>query len=101
MRMLVFFDLPTLTKENKKNAQNFRQFLLKEGYIMLQWSVYSRICKGQHEVDTHSKRLKASLPEEGSIRLLTVTEKQYANMEILLGPVKKTEKIGATQLLLL
>lgn len=101
MRMLVFFDLPTLTKEDRKKAQAFRQFLLKDGYVMLQLSVYSRICKGSYEVDRHSQRLKSALPEEGSVRLLTVTEKQYAGMEILLGTVKKTEKTGAEQLLLL
>lgn len=101
MRVIVFFDLPTVTKKDKKTAAEFRRFLLQDGYYMLQWSVYSRVCKGLAEVETHCNRLRAVLPDMGSIRLLTVTEKQYASMEILLGTVKKTEKAGAVQLLLL
>lgn len=101
MRVIVFFDLPTVTKKDKKIAAEFRKFLLQDGYHMLQWSVYSRGCKGLAEVETHCSRLRAVLPDMGSIRLLTVTEKQYASMEILLGTVKKVEKTGAVQLLLL
>lgn len=101
MRLIVFFDLPTLTKSNRKNASRFRNFLLKDGYIMLQLSVYSRICKGQDAVDKHAKRLKSLIPKEGSVRLLTVTEKQYASMEVLVGTLKKEENLGEKQLLLL
>lgn len=101
MRMLVFFDLPTLTKMDRKIASRFRHFLIHDGYIMLQWSVYSRICKGNDDVEKHANRLKYLIPKEGSVRLLTVTEKQYASMAILIGQVKKEEKIGEKQLLLL
>ena len=100
MRIIVFFDLPTLTKTNRKNASRFRNFLIKDGYIMLQLSVYSRICKGQDDVEKHTKRLKSLIPKEGSVRLLTVTEKQYASMEVLVGSLKKEESIGEKQLLL-
>lgn len=101
MRMIVFFDLPTLTKADRKNASRFRSFLIKDGYTMLQLSVYSRICKGNDDVEKHAKRLKSLIPKEGSVRLLTVTEKQYVSMEILVGTLKKEEKIGDKQLLLL
>jgi CRISPR-associated protein Cas2 len=100
MRMIVFFDLPTLTKTDRKNASRFRSFLVKDGYTMLQLSVYSRICKGKDDVEKHAKRLKCLIPKEGSVRLLTVTEKQYASMEILVGTLKKEEEIGDKQLLL-
>lgn len=100
MRMIVFFDLPTLTKTDRRNASRFRSFLVKDGYTMLQLSVYSRICKGNDDVEKHAKRLKSLIPKEGSVRLLTVTEKQYASMEILVGTLKKEEKIGDQQLLL-
>lgn len=100
MRIIVFFDLPTLTKTDRKNASRFRNFLVKDGYIMLQLSVYSRICKGQDDVEKHAKRLKSLIPKEGSVRLLTITEKQYASMEILVGSLKKEENIGEKQLLL-
>ena len=101
MRMIVFFDLPTLTKTDRRNASRFRKFLVNDGYTMLQLSVYSGICKGNDDVEKHSKRLKSLIPKEGSVRLLTVTEKQYASMEILVGTLKKEEEIGDKQLLLL
>lgn len=101
MRMIVFFDLPTLTKTDRRNASRFRKFLVNDGYTMLQLSVYSRICKGNDDVEKHAKRLKSLIPKEGSVRLLTVTEKQYASMEILVGTLKKEEEIGDKQLLLL
>ena len=92
MRMLVFFDLPVTTAAERKAATKFRNFLLKDGYYMVQFSVYSRVCNGTEAVEKHSKRLKASLPKCGSVRLLTITEKQYQNMLILLGEMSVNEK---------
>ena len=92
MRMLVFFDLPVTKKEERKAAARFRSFLLKEGYYMVQFSVYSRVCNGNDAVEKHKKRLKASLPPNGSVRLLVITEKQYQNMAVLLGVMSKNEK---------
>lgn len=100
MRLIVFFDLPTKTKHDKKVYTVFRQYLLKDGFIMLQFSVYSRVCKGLDSVESHLKYLKSILPTKGNIRMLQVTEKQYARMEILLGTVRKTEKNAGNQLLL-
>ena len=100
MRMIVFFDLPTLTKQDRRIAQQFRNFLVKDGYTMLQLSVYSRICKGEADIEKHAKRLKLLIPENGSVRMLVVTEKQYASMTIFVGEIKKEEKLGAEQLLL-
>jgi CRISPR-associated protein Cas2 len=87
--MIVFFDLPVKTKKQIKQATQFRNFLIKDGYYMLQYSVYSRLCNGNDAVEKHKIRLTNSLPEKGNIRILTVTEKQYTNIEILLG--KKTK----------
>lgn len=101
MRMIVFFDLPTITVKNKKDYVKFRRFLLKDGYVMLQWSVYCRIIAGKDAEKVHFNRIKNNLPPEGSVRCLTVTEKQYASIEILVGKPKKQElKVGGTQLLL-
>lgn len=101
MRMMVFFDLPTTTSSDRKHATQFRNALLRNGYYMMQWSIYSRICKGVADVEKHSKRLKCLIPPAGSVRMMSVTEKQFADMEILVGESPKTEKIGAKQLLLL
>ena len=85
MRMLVFFDLPVKTKENRREAARFRKFLLNDGYYMVQYSVYARICNGMDAVNKHRQRLKQNLPDDGAIRMLVITEKQYESIEILLG----------------
>ena len=85
MRMLVFFDLPVTTKKERKIAVNFRKFLLNDGYHMIQYSVYARVCNGYDAVEKHKKRLASNLPENGSVRLLVITEKQYQSIEILVG----------------
>lgn len=92
MRMIVFFDLPVTSPKDRKAATRFRNFLLKDGYYMVQFSVYSRVCNGNDAVEKHSKRLKANIPDNGSVRLLTITEKQYQNMSVLLGKMSPNEK---------
>lgn len=101
MRIIVFFDLPVKTKQERKIANQFRKFLLKDGYDMLQLSVYSRIVRGRDSLEKHQKRLTQHLPEKGSIRCLEITEKQFASMAILLGEIKPQEKkVNSNQLLL-
>ncbi|WP_443091160.1 CRISPR-associated endonuclease Cas2 [Basfia succiniciproducens] len=101
MRIIVFFDLPVTTAAKRKAANQFRQFLVKDGYQMLQLSVYSRIVRGRDSLEKHNKRLSENLPEEGAIRCLEVTEKQFASMRILLGELKTQEKkVNANQMLL-
>jgi len=101
MRLLVFFDLPVTTKKKRLAYTQFRKFLLHDGYDMLQWSVYGRILNGSDAEEKHLKRLKTNLPPEGSIRCMTVTEKQYAGMTLLVGPKEFQEKtVTARQLLL-
>lgn len=88
MWFFVFFDLPVKTKPQRKRATQFRKFLLDDGYMMIQFSVYARPCNGHEGVAKHSSRLLANLPTEGSVRCLPVTESQYARMGIHVG--KKT-----------
>lgn len=101
MRIIVFFDLPVTTKAKRRAANQFRQFLLKDGYQMLQLSVYTRIVRGRDSLEKHNKRLTQHLPEEGSVRCLEVTEKQFTSMLLLVGELKpQEEKVNANQLLL-
>ena len=83
--MIVFFDLPVQTKSQRREATRFRSFLLKDGYHMLQYSVYARVCNGLDSVEKHRARLKERLPKNGAVRMLVITEKQYESIEILLG----------------
>ena len=85
MRILVMFDLPVKTKLQRKAAAGFRKFLINDGYYMVQYSIYARVCNGNDAAEKHTKRIKRNLPDNGAIRLLTITEKQYQNVEILLG----------------
>lgn len=101
MRLLIFFDLPTTTRDEKRAYVLFRRFLLQDGYDMLQWSVYSRIVNGEDAIKKHQQRLIANLPKKGAIRCMKVSEKQYAGMQILIGRVSNQEKkVGLQQLLL-
>jgi len=101
MWLMVFFDLPVKTKEQRQRATRFRNALKVDGFIMLQYSVYARICRGQDSVDKHVNRIRTSLPWEGSVRTLQVTDKQFGRMEIMLGLAKKTERFATEQLVLL
>ena len=100
MRLMVFFDLPTATKKDRKEYSLFRKFLVKNGFMMMQFSVYVRICKGVDMVQKYEKYVENNLPKKGNIRTLTVTNSQYERMNILLGNEKIEEKIGSKQLLL-
>ena len=84
MRMIVFFDLPVAEKEERRAATKFRNFLIKDGFQMVQFSVYDSVA-------THEKRIESNLPPNGSIRLLIITEKQYESMRILLGDFKQSD----------
>ena len=92
MRLIVMFDLPVKTKKQSKEATAFRNFLLKDGFYMVQYSIYARVCNGQDSVLTHKNRIKSSIPSNGSIRVLTITEKQYENIDILIGEKQKYDK---------
>lgn len=98
MRLIVFFDLPVVTSQGRKQYARFRKFLLNDGYTMMQFSVYSRICNGNDAVQKHMKRLKENIPKvNGAIRCMKITEKQFENMEILLGERTPEEELGANK----
>lgn len=93
MRILVLFDLPTATPAERRDYMQFRKFLIRDGYDMLQYSVYSRITANHDDANFHLSHIRCHLPPTGSIRALLVTEKQYASMHILLGRRTATEKL--------
>lgn len=100
MWLFVFFDLPVLTKPERRTATRFRNFLLKDGYMMIQFSVYARICNGQDRVEKHVQRLNTNIPQKGSVRVIQITDKQYERMKILVGTKKNNEKAKSEQLVL-
>jgi CRISPR-associated protein Cas2 len=101
MWVFVFFDLPVGTKTERRYATRLRNFLKDDGYLMLQWSVYVRVCRGEEAVDKHIERVRRNLPPKGSVRALQVTDRQYGRMRTLLGEPAKNERLAPQQLLLL
>ena len=85
MRVIVFFDLPTTTKSERHEYAKFRKFLIKSGFMMMQESVYCKIALNAVAADAVIKNVKLNLPSDGLVQLLTVTERQFSRMEVLVG----------------
>jgi CRISPR-associated protein Cas2 len=83
--LIVAFDLPVMSKEQRKRATDFRNFLLDDGYQMMQFSVYARACVSFSRQQTHIERLKRCLPEEGSVRAIFVTRSQWERSYVIHG----------------
>jgi CRISPR-associated protein Cas2 len=99
--LFVFFDLPVGTKVERRVATRFRNFLKDDGYMMLQLSVYARVCRGEEAGDKHLQRVTKNLPKKGSVRCLQVTDKQYGRMRLLVGEATKNERVAPQQMVLL
>ncbi len=80
MWLFVFFDLPVKTKKQRKAATLFRKNLEKDGFTMMQFSVYTRYCGSKERMTVHIRRIKSMVPIEGKISLLKVTDKQYSDI---------------------
>lgn len=85
MRVVVFFDLPVLTDKNRGDYRNFRKFLIKSGFLMVQESVYCKLAQNSTAADMITENIRKHKPEEGLVQLLKITEKQYAKMEYIVG----------------
>ena len=96
MRIVLFFDLPTLTEKNRKEYTKFRKFLIKTGFMMLQESVYVKLALNATTTNTLMKNLEKNKPEEGLIQILLVTEKQYSKLYMLLGE-NRNEVLDTTE----
>lgn len=90
--LLVGFDLPVGTKEQRKRASGFRNFLIEDGFLMIQFSLYARPCVSFARQETHVTRVRANIPEEGHVRILFVTRAQWERSYVIQGkPVKQGE----------
>jgi CRISPR-associated protein Cas2 len=85
MWLFVFFDLPTETKQDRRNASQFRTNLLKDGFSMMQFSVYIRHCASGESADVHEKRINSLLPPLGKVTVLRITDKQFGNIQNFWG----------------
>lgn len=85
MWVLVFFDLPTETKNERKIYSDFRKRIMRDGFSMFQFSMYMRPCPSRENADVHIKRVKVLLPPVGNVCILCITDKQFGQMEIFSG----------------
>ena len=88
MRVIVLFDLPVTTATQRREYTRFRKFLLKSGFVMQQESVYSKLALNTTVAQRIAENVRKNKPDEGLVQMLTITEKQYSRMEIL---VRETE----------
>lgn len=88
MRLMVMFDLPVETSQQRRAYRVFRKKLIQEGFLMIQYSVYVRVCVNRKAAQFMEKRISNFLPENGLVQTLMLTEKQYNDMHFLLGEEK-------------
>jgi CRISPR-associated protein Cas2 len=98
MWLFVFFDLPTDTKKDRKNASGFRNNLLKDGFAMMQYSVYVRHCASSESADVHEKRIHKLLPPLGKVSVLRITDKQFGSIQNFWGKAEVPKEPQPTQL---
>lgn len=98
MWLFVFFDLPTETAKDRRNAAGFRKNLLKDGFTMMQYSVYIRHCASSESADVHEKRVRRLLPPLGKVSVLRITDKQYGNIVNFWGRAAQPKENIPTQL---
>ncbi len=85
MWLMVMFDLPTLTKEEKRDYTRFRKYLVGEGFIQLQYSVYAKFLASRENSHKYYRYIQEVVPPGGYVRLLMITDKQFGDMVSLYG----------------
>jgi len=98
MWILVLFDLPTDTKNDRRNYTKFRKGIMKDGFDMFQFSIYVRHCMSKENSDVHVKRVKTILPPKGHVGILRITDKQFGEIEIFYGKKKEPTRAPPQQL---
>lgn len=79
---MAYFDLPTETKQERKDAQRFRKDLQRDGFTMFQYSIYIRHCASAENAEVHKKRVRSFVPPKGFVVISSITDKQFSDMEV-------------------
>ena len=101
MRLIVFFDLPVQTAKQRKDYRLFRKFLLKDGYLQLQESVYAKLVVNDGSASAAVARLRKNRPPAGLVQVMRVSEAAYATMEFITGDRKAYDEVDTTEELLI
>ena len=100
MWLFAMFDLPVKTRSQRREYTRFRKSLLREGFSQLQFSVYARYCVSEEVGVAYCDRIRDFLPPEGQVRMLAVTERQFAKQKIYWGPKQKPSEPVPVQLMM-
>ena len=100
MWLMVMFDLPVVTAEEKRQYSRFRKYLLREGFLQLQFSVYARFSASRENAQKYYRYIQSAVPPGGRVRLLMVTDKQFGDMVSLYGTKLEDVEKKPEQLLL-
>jgi CRISPR-associated protein Cas2 len=98
MWVVAMFDLPTDSRAARRAYTQFRRKLLQDGFAMLQYSVYVRHCASEENAEVHFGRVERALPDDGEVRVLTITDKQFARMRVYWGKRRKPPEPPPAQL---
>ncbi|WP_367369712.1 CRISPR-associated endonuclease Cas2 [Pediococcus parvulus] len=101
MRLMVMFDLPVETSKDRRNYRKFRKALLNEGFLMVQFSIYVRVCVNKKSAHLMEKRIATYAPADGLIQSLMVTEKQYNSMNFIVGEPKQDVRNSAERTIII
>lgn len=96
--VLVFFDLPTETKKDRKIASSFRKKLLDDGFAMFQFSIYMRFCASRENAEVHTRRVRLNLPPKGKVGIMQITDRQFGMMELFHGKTSAEKEQPVQQL---
>ena len=98
MWILVFFDLPTETKTDRKRATGFRKALIDDGFTMFQFSIYIRHCASAANAEVHIKGVQSFLPQFGKVGILCITDKQFGDLHLYFGKKPSPLPLAGVQL---
>ena len=98
MWLIALFDLPTDTAEAKHAYTDFRKVLLRDGFTMMQYSVYGRYRPSEEKAKAHRRRIKQAVPPDGEVRIMSLTDVQYGKMEIFNGKLRKKPEKAPNQI---
>jgi len=98
MWLVAMFDLPTDTKESRRQYALFRKELLRDGFSRMQFSVYIRHCASEENAAVHAARVERALPPDGEVRVMLITDKQFERMKVFWGRMRKPTEAVPQQL---
>jgi len=85
MRLIVFFDLPVITKADIRQYNKFRKYLIGQGFVKMQKSVYSKLAINNTQAQAIASNIRKNRPKSGLVQIMTITEKQYQSIEFIVG----------------